>query len=59
MVLRMETVAWLSIASRCDVELAEGTAMLRPITDEGPNIEGISHSILAYAPRMCPDTPSP
>jgi hypothetical protein len=54
------TAAWLSMAARCDIALAQGPALFRPLTGEGPELEALWHSVLAYAPRVCPpDTPNP
>jgi hypothetical protein len=54
------TAAWLSMAARCDLALAEGPAILRPITGEGPELECLWLSLLAYAPSICPPgTPNP
>jgi hypothetical protein len=48
------------MAARCDLALPERPVILCPITGEGPELECLWHSFLAYAPSICqPETPNP
>jgi hypothetical protein len=54
------TAAWLSMAARCDLAVAQGPAIFRSITGEGPKLQSLWLSLLAYASSICPpETPNP
>jgi hypothetical protein len=54
---KFTTAAWLPVAARCALTLADDSALLCYITGEGSNLERLSLSLLEYATSIClPDT---